>query len=147
MSIHEPALSTRWHWFIRVSSSSPAPTPFFCVSLCQHTEEEHRGAYKGVPQPGIHYLSMSVHCPFLGYLLCLHPCLFFSFVSLQHRVPLTLRPGFSAGCIFSGCCCYLVLLDHPILFLFRRGLPGDHDGSPIVPTLRHCNLTRRGAGG
>lgn len=42
---------------------------------------------------------------------------------------------------------YLVLLHHPVLILFWRGLPRDNDGSPIVPTLCHCNLTGRGTGG
>lgn len=53
-----------------------------------------------------------------------------------------LRPEVAAGCCFG----YLVLLDHPVLLLFWRGLPGDHNGGPIVPALCHCNLTRRGTG-
>lgn len=85
-----------------VSQQFPAApmllTPFLSC-LHHHTEEEHCGVYKGVPQPGIHYLSASVHCLCLCYLLCLHPCLCLLCGSRQYWSHL-LRPEVAAGSFF-----------------------------------------------
>lgn len=94
-------VSTRWQCFITVSTSSPVFNSFALssLSLCQHTEEEHWGVYKGAPQPGIHYLSMYAYCLFLCYLLGRHPCLCLLCASLQYE----LRPEVAAGCLFCIC--------------------------------------------
>lgn len=94
--MYESTVSTRWLCFTTVSTSFSASDSF---PLSSRSSQEHRGVYKGVPQPGIHYLSMSVHCLFLCYLLCLHPCLCLLCVSLQYESHL-LRPEVAAGCFF-----------------------------------------------
>lgn len=108
----------------------------------------HWEVYKGMPHLGIHYLSMSMYCLFLCYSFIWASSPLFCLLCVSFwTVPLAQTWGncWLFGVFFLPC--YLVLLDHPILLLFWRGLPGDDDGSPIVPTLCHCNLTRRGTGG
>lgn len=89
-----------------------------------------------------------MYCLFLSYSFIWASAPLFCLLCVSFwTVPLAQTWGNCWLFVFFFLPCYLVLLDHPILLLFWRGLPGDDDGSPIVPTLCHCNLTRRGTGG
>lgn len=65
-------------------------------------------------------------------------------VSLHGGFPPPPRPETRGSCWPPS---YLVLLDHPVLLVLGRRLPGDHDSGPIVPALHHCNIPGRGTGG
>lgn len=135
----ESIMSTRWHCFTTVSSSFPT---FLPLSLCWQWEVLIQ---EFITFPCLCIVSFSV------ILLSAPSTPLFCLLCVSCEQSHLLRPQVTAGLFFCFVLvflpCYLVLLDHPILLLFWRGLPGDDDGSPIVPTLSHCNLTRRGTGG
>lgn len=128
----ESTIATRWHCFTTVPTSA---TDFDSFTLLSESLIQQRSVQRCASNRNS--LPFHMHCLCICYPFCL--CLLC--VSTICRTCTDLR--YLLVLFF----CYLVLLDHPILLLFWRWLPGDHDGGPIVPALHHCNLTRWGAGG
>lgn len=99
-------------WIARTCASLPLPpggtvsqqfpatplllTPPLCVTVITRKKKQTKEVCEGVPQPRIHYRSMSVYC--LCYLVCLHPCLRPFCVSPQYGSHL-LRPQVASWCV------------------------------------------------